>query len=298
MTAHQFGGDWTKTKLDKLKSYLVPYTQIFSKNKQAGYFTTWYVDAFAGTGACYVKKENHEPDLFQDLAEQTTQDYLKGSALIALEIDPGFKQYLFIEKSSDHVEELEKLKVCFPLKAKSIKIKKGGANEVLKQWCKDTPWQNNRAVVFLDPYGMQVEWATLKALAETRAVDLWLLFPLGQAVMRLLTKKGPPPPSWEKRLTTFFGETAWKERFYKTSIDKGLFDEDEVSIEKTAGFAEIGDYMVERLESIFPAVHPNPYPLRNSQNVPLFLLFFAVGNPDKKAISLAMKIASHLLKNS
>jgi three-Cys-motif partner protein len=167
---------------------------------------------------------------------------------------------------------------------------------VLTRWCKETSWQSNRAVVFLDPYGMQVEWATLKALAETKAVDLWLLFPLGQAVMRLLTNKGTPPASWEKLLTTFFGESTWKQRFYTTSINKGLFDEDQISVEKTAGFKEISDYMVERLRTIFPAVHPKPYPLLNSQNVPLFLLFFAVGNPSKKATAVAMKIAHHLLK--
>ncbi len=125
-----------------------------------------------------------------------------------------------------------------------------------------------------------------------------VLFPLGQAVMRLLTNKGTPPASWEKRLTTCFGEAAWKDRFYTTSVDKGLFDEDEISVEKTAGFKEINDYMVERLKTIFPAVHPKPYPLRNSQNVPLFLLIFAVGNPNKKATNLAMKIADHLLKEA
>jgi three-Cys-motif partner protein len=104
-----------------------------------------------------------------------------------LEIDPGFKKFLFIEKSSEHVVELEKLKTKFPKKAASIEIRQGGANDVLAKWCKETSWTNNRACVFLDPYGMQVEWATLKLLAETKAVDLWLLFPLGQAVMRLLT---------------------------------------------------------------------------------------------------------------
>jgi hypothetical protein len=64
MTEHHFGGDWTEKKLSKLKSYLVPYTQIFNGNEHARYFTTWYVDAFAGTGYCFVKKDHQGADLF------------------------------------------------------------------------------------------------------------------------------------------------------------------------------------------------------------------------------------------
>ena len=41
----------------------------------------------------------------------------------------------------------------------------------------DKDWSLHRAVLFLDPYGMQVEWATIEAVAKTKAIDLWLLFP-------------------------------------------------------------------------------------------------------------------------
>jgi hypothetical protein len=42
----------------------------------------------------------------------------------------------------------------------------------LKKWCKERNWQKERAVVYLDPYGMQVEWSTIEALAATKAIDL------------------------------------------------------------------------------------------------------------------------------
>jgi hypothetical protein len=41
--------------------------------------------------------------------------------------------------------------------------------------------------VFLDPFGMQVDWNVIEQLALTKAVDLWLLFPLGTGVMRIMT---------------------------------------------------------------------------------------------------------------
>lgn len=33
--------------------------------------------------------------------------------------------------------------------------------------------------MFLDPYGMQVERETIDTIARTKAIDTWLLFPLG-----------------------------------------------------------------------------------------------------------------------
>ena len=51
MSEHKFGGDWTEIKLGRLQQYLNAYRTIFSANPRAQHFTTWYVDAFAGTGS-------------------------------------------------------------------------------------------------------------------------------------------------------------------------------------------------------------------------------------------------------
>jgi three-Cys-motif partner protein len=68
-----------------------------------------------------------------------------------------------------------------------IQIRPGDANVEIQELCKKD-WSSHRAVLFLDPYGMQVEWKTIEAIAATKAIDLWLLFPLGIGVNRLLTK--------------------------------------------------------------------------------------------------------------
>ena len=60
-------------------------------------------------------------------------------------------------------------------------------------------------MLFLDPYGMQVEWRTIEAIAKTEAIDLWLLFPLAIGVNRLLTKSGEIPESWRRRLNLLLG---------------------------------------------------------------------------------------------
>jgi hypothetical protein len=67
--------------------------------------------------------------------------------------------------------ELEGLKTEFPDLAANIRVEHGEANEELQKICaKD--WSAHRAVLFLDPYGMQVEWQAIEAVAKTKAIDL------------------------------------------------------------------------------------------------------------------------------
>lgn len=299
MTTHKFGGSWTDEKLDNIRRYLIEYTKIFTNNEAASRFQTIYVDAFAGTGNRNTPKcnTNATASMFQDpeFIDQEAEDIRKGSARIALELNPGFDRYIFIEKKQGFVHELEALKVSFPEKAERIRVIQGEANERLQKWCASTNWKTHRAVVFLDPYGMEVDWQTITALAETKAVDLWLLFPLGQAVNRLLTRNGPPDGIWADKLTRMFGTPCWREEFYRPRAQMSLFDEnEEETLEKVADFDKIGNFFVQRLKSCFAKVAENPRPLSNSKNTPIFLLCFASANP--KGAPIAVRIAQYILK--
>ena len=156
-----------------------------------------------------------------------------------------------------------------------------------------TDWRKTRAVVFLDPYGMQVNWDTIATLGKTKAVDLWLLFPLGQAVMRLLQKRSKPPPEWQQALDRIFGTHDWFTRFYETQKEEGFFG-DITSTLRIADADVVGQFMIERLEAEFAAVAKHPGTLYNSQKVPLYLFCFASAN--LKGAPTALKIANHLLK--
>src|SRR5207248_10863849 len=86
-----------------------------------------------------------------------------------------------------------------------------------QNWCRSNDWSRWRAVVFLDPYGMQVEWPTIEAIATTRAIDVWILFPLGMGANRLLTRKLEDIPDvWRRSLDRIFGTNEWQNRFYET----------------------------------------------------------------------------------
>src|SRR5262249_43498681 len=120
-----------------------------------------------------------------------------------------------------------------------------------------------------------------------------LLFPLGQAVNRLLTRHGPPEASWAQRLTQMFGTEAWKDAFYRVPTQGTLFG-GATALEKDADFDAIGAFFVQRLETVFAQVVKKPLPLRNTNNVTIYLLCFAAVNP--KVAPTALQIASYNLR--
>jgi three-Cys-motif partner protein len=167
------------------------------------------------------------------------------------------------------------------------------ANGFVFSWCRQTDWARNRAVVFLDPYGMQVEWTTIKAIADTRAIDLWWLVPVGIGLNRLLTRGGLPSAGWADALTRSLGTDEWKSVFYARDAQTMLFD-NEPREHKVAGIDRLGRFVLHRLKSVFAKVATNPLTLRNSKNTPIYLLCFAAGNP--RVATTAVKIAEDILK--
>ncbi len=293
MASQKFGGDWTEQKLQILDHYLTEYCKIFQVSPRAKYFDTIYVDAFAGSGLIEKRKALVDrQELFAEFRDSETIEFLKGSASRALQ--HSFARYVFIEKAASQIPDLQKVRSESPQKNR-ILIEQGDANIHLLDLVNSTDWKKCRAVVFLDPYGMQVDWKTVEKLGRTKAVDLWLLFPLGQAVMRLLRREGEPPADWQRALDRIFGTHEWHSRFYVTTREPDFFEPEIISTHRIADWQAVGAFMMERLKTAFQAVAPNPGVLVNSRNVPLYLFCFASANP--KGAPIALKIAGHLLKN-
>ena len=273
-----------------LSKYLRAYRKIFEKNRKAGFFDISYVDAFAGTGVIRRAEPGMFAGFFPELAE-AEEEFRKGSVRRALEVDPPFDHYVFIEKDAAKCDELKALKDEFP--GRDISIIGQDANEALLEWCGGIDARRERAVVFLDPFGASVEWRVLRALAATQAVDLWILFPYS-AINRMLVNDRKPPKAWADRLTRIFGTTGWEDRFYKSSFWQSILDpEKQVErVHKTADGSQITEFFVERLRSIFAAV-AEPGLLYNSRGL-LFVLLFAAGNP--KGATTGVKIANDLLR--
>lgn len=295
---HRFGGAWTERKLEALAGYLPAYTTALKDKPTArNPFRKAFIDAFAGTGYRHVRREDDDPSqsrlVLPDLAEEAPQELLEGSATIALRTEPPFDSYIFIERDPARCAALERLKDDFQDRAEAIHIRQGDANEEIQDLCgKD--WSSHRAVLFLDPYGMQVEWTTIEAVAATEAIDLWLLFPLGIGVNRLLTRSGDIPESWRRRLDLLLGTSDWYDEFYEVEASRTLFGDETERVVK-ASTETIGRYFIKRLKTVFPGVVEEPGVLRNSANSPLYLLCFAAAN--ERGAPTALRIATHLLRD-
>jgi three-Cys-motif partner protein len=139
-------------------------------------------------------------------------------------------------------------------------------------WCRDTDWDRNRALVFLDPYGMSVNWSTLQSIAHTKGVDLWILLPVGSAINRMLPRERLPEDAWARSLTRIFGTEDWIDAFYRPRSEvqlglPGLLDDEEMGFEKVASFRGIGEFFVHRLKQEFAGVSDDFLMLYNSRRI-------------------------------
>ena len=201
---HRFGGSWTEEKLERVAAYLRAYTTAMKDR-----FRTVYIDAFAGTGSRTASPDQGMNPLFEVPEIKHVTD---GSARKALQIEPPFAEYIFIEKNRKKIEALEHEVTNHPEIRRQITFLRGDANEELVKLCRSRSWNLQRAVLFLDPYGMQVNWKTLEAVAATRAMDVWYLVPVGIGIMRMLPHHGRIDPSWQARLDEMLGDCGWRER--------------------------------------------------------------------------------------
>lgn len=278
---HEFGGPWTRKKLAALADYLAFYTKALKDQP----FGKMYVDAFAGTGTVSATTD-------QSPVGPAERELLAGSARIALGLDYPFDRYVFIEAAQQRVASLREVADEHPELA--VEVRHGDANESLKDLVSGTDWRKWRAVVFLDPYGAQIEWDTLTALSSTGAVDVWVLVPFGIAYSRMLPHSGDVPPAWQERLTRAFGTDEWRDAAYEeveSTID--MFSGDHVEVRRRK-LEDIERWFFERLKSVYPAVS-QPIYLANSGGTWLYSLYFAVANPSRAAQGLAMKVAKHII---
>lgn len=288
-TEQLFGGSWTEKKLQILSKYLSGYNTAL-KNQP---FKRVYIDAFAGTGYRQQRKAEYDiPDLFEEFSPSESENFMKGSATLALETRPSFDEYFFIESDQKKVDELDKLKRTYPSKEGKMVVIQSDANTFIQDYCKKEDWNNTRAVLFLDPFATEVSWETIKIVAKTKCIDVWILFPL-MAVNRLLAKDHEKV--FNNCLNRVFGTDNWFECFYETRTLEDIFGKPLEIVNKKCNYESIGEFYKQRLKTVFAGVAEKPKIFYNSCGSPLFQFYFAAGNP--RGSSIAVRIADHLLKN-
>ena len=298
--AHRFGGAWTEVKLDAVSYYCQFFNKVLvgqpSPDRQ---FERWYFDAFAGSGTRRV--ERVEGGLLEGRPAEIASQDLAGSVLRALQVDPPFHKLAFIEGHRGRFQSLEKIKAEHP--ERGIVCLNGDANEKLTEIFGRPPWSQQRegkgscrGLCFLDPYGMNVEWATLKLLAETRAVDVWYLFPLEAVSRQLAGTLDRVDENKQRRLDEIFGTPNWREDIYKVEETHDLFAEKITTATRQLDRGQIERYARERLGTIFTRYVSDPLPLLNDSGRQLFSLFCLSNSSSDAAIALIKKGVASVLK--
>ena len=257
-------GSWSIEKLDLLRKYLSAYITVLKNQGWCRGFE--YIDAFAGAGKSRTRDE---------------QRYVDGSPRIALSLSPWFTRYHFIEQSNWRVKKLRALQAEFPDRA--IEIYPGDCNEILPKRIlpKLTYATKKRAIAFIDPFGMQVEWKTMQRIAATRTIEVMLNFP-DMAINRSILHKDPEKISktQKERMKRFWGTNDWIDDLYEE--EKLLFGTQKVK-KQLLGKAFASLYK-KRLQKIFPEC-TTPVVMKNSRNAPLYSVMFAGHNSTGKKIA-------------
>lgn len=267
-----FGGEWTVAKLELLEKYFNAYNIALKKQ----WYTRVYIDAFAGCGKININGR-----------------LVDGSARRSLSCSNKFDKYLFIDKDRNNCKQLERMiEVDFPSMASSVEIINGDSNELIKRLgMQGFTKERHRGVIFLDPFALELQWASLEAIAEMELFDVWYLFPI-MSMLRCLPNTVEGKEVQEKIRRLLGAEDLFSELYHKSETLEifNTYERDRLP--------QIIDYIVKRLNSLFGknGVAQEPLLLRDRDNRPKFLLCFAVSNPSTAARNLALTIANDLLR--
>jgi three-Cys-motif partner protein len=84
--------------------------------------------------------------------------------------------------------------------------------------------QYNRAMCLLDPYGLHLEWDVMLQAGQSRAVDMFLNFPVMNMNRNAIWKNPEQAPQGGiERMTRFWGDESWKQAAYAESAQYKLF---------------------------------------------------------------------------
>lgn len=275
-------GPWAHQKLDAFQRYLEAYMRVM-KNQS---FKLFYVDAFAGAGISKVRQcqsvDSAYPFLIDEDEIEEIEDYILGSPLRALNVSPAFDHYRFVELDENRAKELEELFENFP--GRDIKVRHGDANENVQYIAERFTRRHWRGVAFLDPYGPNLHWKTIDALANTKKFDVIINFPLQMGINRLLKVDGQIPEHHLDLLDRCFGCRDWFEEAYETV--PGLFGDQ--LVKRPNAVDRLLALYLDRLQKAFGHVS-NPSLVRNTHNSPIYYLIWAGSNGRGK------DIANHIL---
>jgi len=252
-------GVWSEVKLAIIKEYASAYATILDATRRDKIPSLrWlYIDAFAGPGIHLSKK---------------TGQMVEGSPLIALNTNPPFSEYHFIDADPKRAEQLREIAGD----RKDVHIYSADCNEILleKVFPRAKYDDYRRALCLLDPYNINLKWEVIEAAGRMGSVEVFLNFMIMDINRNVLTKNPDKAiQSKVEQLTRLWGDETWIDAAYDTRGN--LFgDPEKVSNERfEAAWRERL-----RKKAGFEFVS-KPMPMKTKTNSVIYYLYFASQKP-------------------
>jgi len=231
---------------------------MHSQSKKWGAYHI-YIDGFAGGGVNISR---------------TTKDFVLGSPLSVLRVQPPFKEYHFIDFDQQKTEQLRDNVG----RRADVFIHQGDCNNVLltEVFPKISANRKMRGLCLLDPYGLDYCWETVQQAGSTKRIDLFLNFPIMDANRNALWRNPERLPDDRIiRMTRFWGDATWRDIAF--TEEETLF---ETRTKKTVSDDFIAEAYRKRLKDKAGFAHvPKPIPMRNRRGGTIYYLFFASQKP-------------------
>ncbi len=248
---------WSEVKLDIIKEYAAAYTRVLQAQQSKGLNLHYaYVDAFSGAGV-HISK--------------ATGEFIPGSPTNALAVNPPFKEYIFIDLDGAKVKQLRQSVG----RRSDVRILEGDCNtilinDILPGICYE---EYSRALCLLDPYGLHLNWEVIEKVGRSRAIDLFLNFPVMDMNRNALWKN---PDKVEergiRRMNAFWGDESWRDIVYQPSQQLTFFGNEMEKVDNE----QVVQAFVERLKKVAGFVEvPSPMEMRNSKGAIVYYLIFA-----------------------
>ncbi len=288
--AQRFGGPWSLIKVELVEKYLHAFnTALRQRPSSDRPFKRIYIDVFAGSGSFTFG------DGLPLIEEGEAARIFEGSVKRALAASPPFDELYFVELDRKKVASLRATAGMDP----RVTIIEGDANSEIPKLLAKLNWRMRRGVIFVDPCGPEGNWDMIRAIARTKALDMWWLYPISAVYRNAPRNPAHLTPEKRAMVARCLDDENWENELYRIqppTRQPSLFSNEEPSEEDRIPVAEIECKVKRRLKDFFPHVE-DPAPLYGPTHAQLFSLFFAVSNPSRQAIKVASDIAHHLLRN-
>lgn len=282
-------GEWSERKIEIVRAYAKPFSEIINKWD----LTAIYVDGLAGGGEARRKQPKHEPGittlpLTRDGSPLSSEaeKILTTAARIVSEVKPRFAKYIFIDANEQKTAAMRHR--CSKIPDINVEIIHADASRTILDRVipEIRASRKNRALCFLDPYGMHISWSVFQALGATGRAEAFINFPTMDIVRNIL-RDNPAAiePQHAERMNSLWGDESWRDVAFKKQ--PGLFD---AVFEKQSGEHVAKAFRQRLIESGQFKYVSNPLPFRNTRNGLLYHLLFVTQVP------VALKIANEVMK--